>query len=370
MVRTETEPEPISAPMSSNGAFRADGLLTPALLVDLDAMDRNMQRMAGYFQARSARLRPHFKGHQVLSLASRQVEAGAIGIACARIEQAEKLVGAGVRNVLIANEIAGESAIRRFIELSSQAPVVVAVDSAPVVADMARLAGNHRSALNVVVDVDLGLHRCGVAPEAAALALARAVLEKGLKLRGLMGYRGNLKLPPGIEKEQQVTSALHALVASRRLLQRDGIPVETVSSGGTTDYSIVGDYPGITEVQAGSYLLMDQWKTQFVADFTPTLSILTTVLHRDDSGRLITDGGVKAMSAFRGLPKVKSILGLALKALHAEHCLMEITDPSIRIEAGDQVEIWVEYIDATISRHRQMYGYRNGKLEEIFEIEH
>jgi D-serine deaminase-like pyridoxal phosphate-dependent protein len=356
--------------MSSHGAYRASGLLTPALLVDLNAMDRNMQRMAAYFQGRSARLRPHFKAHQVLSLASRQVEAGAIGIACARIEHAEKLVDAGIRSVLIASEIAGENAIRRLIELSRQAPVVVAADSERVVADMARLAGNHRSALNVLVDVNLGLNRCGVTPGAASLALARMVLEKGLRLRGLMGYRGNLKLPAGIEKEQLVTSAMRALVATGGLLEREGIPVEMVSSGGTTDYSTVGDYPGITEVQAGSYLLMDQWKTQFVEDFTPALSILTTVLHRDDSGRVITDGGVKAMSGFRGLPKVKSIPGLALKALHAEHCLMEITDPSIRIEAGDQVEIWVEYIDATISRHRQMYGYRNGDLEEIFEIEH
>lgn len=370
MVRTERRSGSASAAISNDGSPNASGLLTPALLVDLDAMERNLHRMAGHFRGQSASLRPHFKGHQVLSLASRQVEAGAIGIACARLNHAEKLVGVGIPSVLIANEIAGEYAIRRFIELSGEAPVVLAVDNEQVVADMARLAGNRRSLLNLVVDVNLGLNRCGVAPGAEALALARTVIEKGLTLRGLMGYRGNLKLPAGAEKQQLVMSAMRALASTRRMLELEGIPVEIVSSGGTTDYSIVSESAGITEVQAGSYLLMDRWKTQFVDDLSPALSILTTVLHRDENGQVITDGGIKAMSGFRGLPKVKGVPGLTLKALHAEHCFLEIADSSIEIETGDQVEIWVEYLDATISRHRRMYGFRSGKLEEIFEIEH
>jgi D-serine deaminase-like pyridoxal phosphate-dependent protein len=370
MIRTDIKPATESTAICSSNGLSAQGILTPALLVDLDVMDRNMRRMADYFEARPARLRPHFKGHQVVSLALQQFQAHAIGIACARIEHAEKLIAAGIRDVLIANEIAGESTIQRFIELSRRAPVIVAVDSARLVADMARLAGKERDALNVVVDVNLGLNRCGVVPGDAALALARTVLENGLRFRGLMGYRGNLKLPGGVEKEQLVLSAMQELVATRRLLERNGIPVEIVSAGGTTDYSIVSDYPGVTEVQAGSYLLMDRWKAQLVRDFTPALSILTTVLSRDGSSRVITDGGVKAMSNFRGLPKVKGIPGLSLKALHAEHCFIEITDPSVTVEVGDRVEIWVEYIDATISRHRRMYGFRNGTLKETFEIEH
>jgi D-serine deaminase-like pyridoxal phosphate-dependent protein len=370
MLGTESNPETESTPMCAGKALSARGILTPAPVVDLDAMERNLQRMAGFFKGRSTSLRAHFKGHQVVALALRQVQAGAIGIACARIEHAERLIAAGIRSVLIANEIGGESAIRRLVELSRHAPVIVAVDSPRLVADMARLAGNHRNALHVVVDVNLGLNRCGVTPGESALSLAAMVLENGLTFRGLMGYRGNLKLPDGIEKEQIVTSAMQELVATRRLLERNGIRVEMVSAGGTTDYSIVSAHSGITEVQAGSYLLMDRWKTELVPDFMPALSIVTTVLSRDDGGRVITDGGVKAMSAFRGLPRVKGIPGLSLKALHAEHCFMEITDPSIAIQVGDPIEIWVEYLDATISRHRQMYGVRNGHVEEIFEIEH
>jgi D-serine deaminase-like pyridoxal phosphate-dependent protein len=370
MVLTAIKSGTIAAALCTPTSLQADGVRTPALLLDLDTMDRNMRCMGAFFQDRSARLRPHFKAHQVLSIASRQIAAGAIGITCARLEHAEKLVGAGIRSVLIANEIAGASSLRRFIELSRQAPVIVAVDSTAVVADMARLAGNRRSELNVVVDVNLGLNRCGVAPGADAWALARLVLEKGLTLRGLMGYCGNLRLPNGPEKAQRVTSAMQELVATRCLLEREGISVEIVSSGGTTDYDIVGAYPGVTEVQAGSYLLMDQWKTQFVSDFTPALSLLTTVVSRSDGGRVVTDAGLKVMSGYRGMPKVKGVAGLALKALHAEHCLMEIADPAVAIEVGDTLEIWVEYLDATVSRHRQMYGIRNGILEEVFDIEH
>jgi len=344
-------------------------LETPALVLDLDAMDRNLSRMAAFFRNKPAKLRPHFKAHQVLSLASRQIAAGAIGITCARLEHAEKLVGAGIRSVLIANEIAGQSMIRRFIELSREAPVILAVDSSQVVADLARMAGSPRSELNVVVDLNLGLNRCGVAPGEAALALAKLVLKQGLTFRGLMGYRGNLRLPDGPDKLQRVQSAMQALVDSKVLLEREGIPVGILSSGGTTDYSIVANFPGVTEVQAGSYLVMDQCKARLVKDFEPALSVVTTVISQDAAGNIVLNAGVKAISGFRGLPSVKRIQGLQVRAMHAEHALIEVLDRSVSIQPGDSVELWVEYVDATISRHRKMYGMRNGNVEEVFEIE-
>ncbi len=350
-----------------DGVHAAD-LETPALVLDLDVMDRNMARMAAFFRNKSAKLRPHFKAHQVLALASRQIQAGAIGITCARLEHAEKLVSQGIRSVLIANEIAGQNMIRRFLDLSRQAPVIVAVDSPQVVADMSRMAGNRRSELNVAVDLNLGLNRCGVAPGEPALALAKAVLEKGLAFRGLMGYRGNLRLPDGPEKLQLVHSAMQALVDSKALLERDGIPVGIVTSGGTTDYSIVANFPGVTEVQAGSYLVMDRAKYRLVPDFELALSIAATVISKD-AGRIILNAGAKAMSSLRGLPSVKGIQGLQVKAMHAEHTLIEILDPSLPIQPGDRIELWVEYVDATISRYREMYGVRAGKVEEVLKIE-
>jgi len=344
---------------------------TPALLVDLDAMESNLAKMAEFFRDQTAKLRPHFKNHGVLLLAGRQIEASALGMTCARLWQAEALVHYGVRNILIVNEIAGESMIKRFVELSREAPVIVAVDNAKVLADMARLAGNQKAKLNVVVDVDLGLKRCGVPPGEAALSLVKTVLEKGLKLRGLMGYEGHLQpLPPGPEKEQRVKTAIQWLIDSTKLLEREGILVEIVSCGGTGDYYIAGSYPGVTENQAGSYLLMDTWYAPFAPDFKVTLSVLVTVLSKTPGERIVVDAGVKALSGERGLPSVKGIEGLRVKALHAEHAPIEILNPSVPIDVGDKDEMWVHYHDGTIRLYKQMYGIRNGVVEEILKIEH
>src|SRR5208283_4158442 len=144
---------------------------TPALLVDLAAMEQNLKAMSLFFANRPAKLRPHFKNHRVLELAARQMEYGAIGITCARLWQAERLVQAGVRNILIANEMVGEAELQRFADLAEEAPVVVAVDNCVVVEEMGRVARNRKVECHVVVDIDLGLKRCGVAPGEPALSL-------------------------------------------------------------------------------------------------------------------------------------------------------------------------------------------------------
>ena len=344
---------------------------TPALLVDLDLMEQNLKAMARFFRDQPAKLRPHFKNHRVLELAARQMENGAIGITCARLWQAERLVNSGIRNVLIANEIAGESPLRRYLALSREAPVLIAVDNAAVVRDMGRLAQDAKADLNVLVDVDLGLKRCGVPPGEAAVALARIVVEKGLRFRGIMGYEGHLQpLLAGPEKHGAVSQAMTALVDTAKQIEGAGIPVEIVSCGGSGDYSIAGTYPGVTENQAGSYLLMDTWYAPFAPDFKVALSVLATVISKTSGERIVVDAGVKAISGERGLPSVKNVAGLKLTALHAEHAPMEITDPSVNVEVGDKLEIAVHYHDGTINLHDRMYGIRNGRVERIFSIEH
>ncbi|HXI39644.1 MAG TPA: alanine racemase [Bryobacteraceae bacterium] len=353
----------------ANKLTKAD-IETPALLVDLDVMERNLDTMTRFFCNRPAKLRPHFKNHRVLELAARQMERGAIGITCARLWQAERLASFGIRDILIANEIAGESPIDRFVELSREVPVLVAVDHPKVVADMARLARNRKTEVNVLVDVDLGLKRCGTAPGEPAAALARTVVESGLKFRGLMGYEGHLQpLLPGPDKERAVTDAMDALARTRTLIELAGIPVGIVSCGGTGDYSIAGAYAGVTENQAGSYLLMDTWYAPFAPDFKVALSVLSTVISKTDSERLVVDAGCKVISGERGLPSVKEITGLKLKALHAEHAPIAIEDPAVDIDVGDKIEITVQYHDGTINLHRRMYGVRSGEVERIFTIE-
>ena len=348
-----------------------DAIDTPALLVDLDTMERNQRRLNELFASKSVRVRPHFKNHRVLALAGRQIADGAIGITCARLWQAERLIRHGIRSVLVANEIAGELMLRRFMDLSRMAPVIVGVDNALTIDEIARLAGPERGSLNLVVDFDLGLQRCGVVDEGAGLILARRIVDSGMCFRGVMGYEGHLQpLPPGPEKERVVREALAKLVRGKELIERDGIPVEIVSCGGTGDCVIVSDFPGVTEAQPGSYLLMDSWYAPFAPDFHPALTVLATVISRTGNDRLVVDAGVKAVSGERGIPSVAGFDGLRLKALHAEHAPIEIMDRTQAPKVGEKVQIRVHYHDGTVHLHRQMYGIRNGRVEEVFQIEH
>ena len=343
-------------------------LPTPALLLDLDSMERNLSRMAEFFRNKPAKLRPHFKSQQVVELAHRQIAVGAHGLTCARLEQAEILVDHGIENILIANEIAGDVQIRHFVELSHREPVIVAVDSASVVAEMAAIAGSRAHELNVVVDLNVRVGRCGVQPGEAALSLAKTVLSKGLRFRGLMGYEGHIALPAGPEKQRVAHDALQRLMDTKALLEREGLPVEIVTCGGTSDYSEAAAFPGVTEIQAGSYLLMDTWYVPHAEDFQPTLTVLATVISKSVGNRLVADAGAKAMSAGNGLPEIKGIPGLKVKALHSEHILMDIQDPSIPVEVGDQIEIWVNTLDPTLRLHSYIFGIRNSKVEEIFPV--
>lgn len=346
-------------------------LETPSLIVDLGAMERNLETMARFFRQHAAKLRPHFKNHRVLELAALQIEHGAIGITCARLWQAASLIDTGIHHILIANELAGESSLALLVELSAQVPVISAVDNLKIVKDLARLSRNHKTQLHVVVDIDLGLKRCGVAPGPAAVALANSVVEHGLKFRGIMGYEGHLQpLPPGAEKEAAVNAAMCALLETRRQIEAAGIPVEIVSCGGTGDYSISGAFPGVTENQAGSYLLMDNWYAPFAPDFAPTLSVLATVISKTPGERVVVDAGVKALSGERGLPVVKNMTGLKVRALHAEHAPIDFTDCEFAVDVGDKIEIGVHYHDGTIQLHHKMYGVRNGKVERVYTIEH
>jgi D-serine deaminase-like pyridoxal phosphate-dependent protein len=347
---------------------KVGNLRTPALLVNLDSLESNLTRMASFFRDRPAKLRPHFKAHQVLELACRQIQAGAAGLTCARLCQAEALADHGVRDVLIANEIAGRDMIEHFGDLSRRTPVIVAVDNASVVSDMAKMAGGHVHELNVVVDLDVRLGRCGVLPGEAALSLTKLVLSKGLRFRGLMGYEGHIPLPPGPEKQRVVHDALRRLTDTKTLIEREGIPVEVVSCGGTSDFSIAATFPAITEVQAGSYLLMDTWYEPFAPEFTPTLTVLATVISKTPGERVVADAGTKAMNTGNGPPQIKGIPGLRTTALHVEHALLEIEDASVSVEVGDRIEFWVNCLEPTLSLHSCIYGIRNSEVEEVFQI--
>jgi D-serine deaminase-like pyridoxal phosphate-dependent protein len=357
---------------SSVLVMKATDIDTPALLVDLDAMEGNLKKMAGYFVGRKCKARPHFKNHKAPALARKQLDAGAIGITCATLREAEILVEHEVPSVLIANEIADVAKLERLAELSRRASVMVAVDSECVFADMTRMQRNRKIQFEVVVDINIGLNRCGVQPGEPAVRLAKSAAQKGLNVRGIMGYDGHLQSElASTQRNEMVRRGCKELADSAALIEGSGIPVAIVSTGGTGTYSISGECPGITDVQVGSYLLMDTRYMNLGAPFSRALTVLATVVSKRDGGHAVLDCGVKAISGERGLPELKGASGAKLTALHAEHALIDIhPGSSSGIEVGKKLEVWAQYSDATVNLHSRIYGVRNGEVEEIFRIEH
>jgi D-serine deaminase-like pyridoxal phosphate-dependent protein len=348
---------------------RIHDLDTPALLLDLPTVESNLLRMAKFIGEGKAALRPHFKNHQSAWLSKKQLDAGAIGITCATLAQAEVLVSHGLSGILIASEVTNVAKINRFAELARRSDVMVALDNARVVADMARVSRNKKTALNVLIDLNIGLDRCGVAPGEAALSLAKTAVEQGLVVRGVMGYEGHLTLTlPGPEKESACRAALELAVDTKNLIGRHGIPCEIVSAGSTGTHLITARHPGVTEVQAGTYLTMDTSYQQFAPDYLPALSLLVSVISKTEGERVVIDAGRKALSSERGLPVVKALQGVRLAALHSEHGIIEIQDPTVTVDVGDSIEIWVHYSDPTVRLHERMYVVRGDEVEEELSI--
>jgi D-serine deaminase-like pyridoxal phosphate-dependent protein len=343
---------------------------TPALVMDLDAMDYNLSTMARFLPKEKVRARPHFKNHTILALASRQVQAGAIGITVARVRHAEALVEHGIHSVLVASEVVDGRSIKRLVDLSHRAEIIVAVDHPKIISDMGRLAQRANSTVNVVIDLEVGLGRCGV-PLEESVGLARLARESGLKVRGLMGYEGHLqRLPDSDETRRLRNNVVETLVKARRLFEQDGIPVDIVTTGGTGTHKVHSASSGATEVQVGSYLLMETMYAPYAPDFRLGLTVLANIVSKKEGDHLVLDAGMKAISAERGLPSIKDFEGLRLNALHSEHGIVQIMDATPQLNLGDKLELWVAYADATAHLHRQMYGVRGGIVEEVFAIEY
>jgi D-serine deaminase-like pyridoxal phosphate-dependent protein len=184
-----------------------------------------------------------------------------------------------------------------------------------------------------------------------------------------MGYAGHVShLMPGPAKEEAVAATLRPLMEIKARLEREGVPVEIVSAGATGTYSSSGSYPGVTEVQAGSYLLMDTNYRQTCTDFDLTLTVLATVISKSGGERVVVDAGLKTLSCERGLPALKDLDGLTVNRLNAEHGILDLQESSSPVQIGDKIEFWVRYSDATINLHERMYGIRNGQVEEIFHL--
>lgn len=360
----------MGVPLASIGSPVED-VDTPALLLDLDVMERNVTRMADAFSALPAKLRPHAKTHKTPLIAHKQLAAGAVGITCAKVGEAEVMVEGGVRDVLIANQIVGVRKITRLVNLAQHADLIVAVDDARNVADLSAAAHAAGVSLRVLVEVNVGQNRCGVEPGEPALALAQHIERApGLQFAGLMGYEGHLVFVPSLaEREQRVRRDMQGLIDTVSLLESHGFSVDIVSAGGTGTALLTGTLPRVTEIQAGSYVFMDgRYKTVEGVDFECALTVLTTVVSRPRPDRIIVDVGMKTLTHEFGLPRFKGREDLELLGLSEEHGTVKVQDPAIACRPGDRLEIIPSHGDTTLNLHEYYYGVRRGRVEAIWPI--
>ncbi|MBI2505417.1 MAG: DSD1 family PLP-dependent enzyme [Candidatus Latescibacteria bacterium] len=347
-----------------------DQIPTPALLVDLEVFESNLRRLAAFCQAHQVAWRPHTKAHKSPHIARLQLEAGACGITCAKLSEAELMAEHGIGDILIANQIVTPAKLLRLAQLQRRAKVMVAVDNIQAVPLLRDAAQRAHARIPLLIEVDIGMKRCGVQPGLEALELARSICQAPeLILRGLMGYEGHvLTLRPPEAKSAACAQALNLLITTRDLLLSHGLPVETISAGGTGSYQLTATHPGITEIQAGGGIFMDAMYRQVfsVTDLDYALTILTTVTSRQ-STHVVVDAGFKTMSAFHHPPQVLGREDLKLRYLSAEHGVFEIeAGPGPQI--GELVQFVAGYSDSTTFLHDFFLGMRQGKVEQVWEI--
>jgi 3-hydroxy-D-aspartate aldolase len=356
-----------------------DEIPTPALLLDLDRLERNIQKMAAHVKAAGKKLRPHAKTHKCPEIALRQVAAGAVGVCVAKVGEAEVMAKAGVRNVLITTEVVGPEKIGRLLGVLDRQPeTLVVVDHPDNVAELGQAMERAGRVLNVLVDVDVGGRRTGVEPGEPALELGRAVQRQPrLNLRGLQGYAGQCAHVIGFEERRRASRRwMGRLMKTRELFEKHGLPVDIVSGGSSGTFNIDSELEGLTELQSGSYCVMDLDYRRIGGpsgraydDFEMALTVLTTVISVPSAEMAMIDAGLKAFSTDKPfVPEAVEWPGLEYSWAGDEHGRLTVAEPERLPRLGDRIEFFPPHCDPTINLYDRLYAMRGDKVEAAWEI--
>lgn len=350
-----------------------DELDTPALCIDLDVLESNIQRMAALCREAGVGWRPHTKAVKTPEIARREIAAGAIGVTCAKLGEAEVMAEGGIRDILVANQIYGPPKMRRLAEVCRKADLIVAVDHEDQVRPMSQAVYAAGVKLRMIVEIDIGLKRSGVLPGDAAVRLGQFIAgQPGLELAGIMGYEGHLlTIADPSEKAKRIREALAVLVACRDDFLGAGLPCPIVSAGGTGSYKYTLTCPGVTEVQAGGLIFMDAFYRHKcgVQEFGHSLKLLCTVVSRPAPERAIIDAGRKSVHADHHAPLVVGREhDIRVTRLSAEHGELELSESARNLKIGDRLELIPGYSDMTNVLHNEFYGIRQGRLEVIWPL--
>ena len=360
------------APAAVGAALSA--IDTPALLIDLDAMEKNLAEVHAVIQTAGIRVRSHAKAHKCPDIALRQINAGAVGICVQKASEAEPFIEVGVKNILITNEVIGVRKVERVARLAAHAHMGLCVDNIVGVHQIGAAARRHNVAIDVYIEMDVGHGRCGVSSHAAAIELAQAIAtySPSLVFAGLQAYHGtaqHLRQPE--ERKKTIKAACERVTGMIKALGAAGFEVNAVTGGGTGTYELEAESGIYTEVQPGSYVLMDNDYRKNTQDVdTPTLKntlhVLCTVMSIQPT-HAVLDGGLKTFAVDSGLPRITTP-GWSVKSCSDEHTEIVPEPGAAPLKVGDKVMLVPGHCDPTVNLHDWIIAVRNDKVEELWPV--
>jgi D-serine deaminase-like pyridoxal phosphate-dependent protein len=344
-------------------------LPTPALLLDWPTAKRNIQQAADFVQDKHARLRPHFKSHKCVPLAREQLAAGGcVGITTATVEEAAVLVDSGVEDVLVASQVAGEAKLERLVQVAQKATVRVIVDDESNARPLGDAASKAGSEVGVLLEVDIGNHRCGAPPGAATLTRVRDLLKiPGIRFDGLHAYHGHVVNMFDLSKRDAAAQeTMQHAIDTRRLLESEGIACPILSGAGASTYHIVGEMEGVDELQIGTYVTMDWSYKQRAPQFDIALTVLATVISAQQD-HFVVDVGVKGVAHEYGPPQVLDHPELEIPIFRGEENTV-VRGANHGKKVGDRVHISPSHGCATCNLHQQMVIREGDEVKEVWPI--
>lgn len=340
---------------------------TPALIVDLDAFERNLARMAARARDLGVRLRPHAKTHKSAAIALKQMALGAVGVCCQKVGEAEALVAGGVPDVLVTNEVIGARKLARVAALARQARIAVCVDAAEAVAPLAQSARAAGSRIGVLVEIDVGGRRCGTAPGEEAAALGALIASHPtLELQGIQAYHGSAQhFRTPAERQEAIAASGRLLAQTLAAFKARRLSCRTVGGAGTGTFEIEGASGLWNEIQPGSYIFMDaDYARNLGPDGQPArafehaLFLYCTVMSTPAPERAVVDAGHKALSNDSGFPEVVGLAGAAYHRPADEHGVLDLARCNSRPRLGDKIALIPGHCDPTVNLHDWLVGVR------------
>lgn len=344
---------------------KRDDLVTPALILDVEVVRKNLEFMSERMKKAPSKLRAHIKVHKSPDIARMQIDAGAIGIGTATLWEAIVMARSGIQDVFVINELIGQEKVLAAALLAREVSLKVAVDDPVNVKELSKAAQRAESVIGCMIEVDTGMHRCGVTSPEEALELARQITElPGVRLDGLTGYEGHCSLEfDKVKREAMEQQAMGYLVGVADLLKKNNLPCPIVSAAGTGTWELTANYPGITEIQPGSYATMDNYHARLEPRFKQTTTVLATVISRK-STRLVTDTGAKTVGADLA---VLRDYNYPIFRYDEEHGIFTV-DPSCPLKVGDKVELYIGYTPFAVNFFDVYHVVENDKVMDIWPI--